>query len=55
MKAPWGFSAVEASEATGEGLPDFVARAVTTQAQRDETSLAMGIDPHTGDKLEKEA
>lgn len=48
-------AAQEAADAAGEGLPDFVARAVETQAQRDKISLAMGIDPHTGDKLEKEA
>lgn len=47
--------AVEASEVVGEGLPDFVARAVATQAKRDKTSLAMGINPATGGKLEKEA
>lgn len=34
--------AVEASEAAGEGLPDFVSRAVTTQAQRDETARKLG-------------
>ena len=44
--------AVAASEAVGGGLPDFVARAVETQAKRDKTSLAMGINPATGGKLE---
>ena len=34
-----------AAEAAGEGLPDFVARAVTTQAQRDQTSRKLGINP----------
>ena len=34
--------AVEASEVAGEGLPDFVARAVTIQAQRDETARKLG-------------
>lgn len=33
--------AVVASEAAGEGLPDFVARAVTIQAQRDELGRKM--------------
>lgn len=33
--------AVDASEAAGEGLPDFVARAVTIQAQRDEIGRKM--------------
>ncbi len=41
--------AVAASEAAGEGLPDFVARAVEIQAKRDKASLAMGINPATGD------
>lgn len=48
-------AAQRAAEAVGEGLPDFVARAVSTQAQRDKTSLRMGINPATGGKLEKEA
>ncbi len=47
--------AVEASTASGEALPDFVSRAVETQAQQDKSSLAMGINPSTGGKLEKEA
>ena len=47
--------AVEASAASGEDLPEFVARAVDVQAKRDKTSLAMGINPATGGKLEKEA
>lgn len=34
--------AVDASEAAGEGLPDFVARAATIQAQRDETARKLG-------------
>lgn len=34
--------AVAASEAAGEALPDFVARAVETQAQRDETARRLG-------------
>ena len=33
--------AVDASEAEGEGLPEFVARAVTIQAQRDEIGRKM--------------
>ena len=44
--------AVAASEAAGEALPDFVAQAVETQAKRDKASLAMGINPATGGKLE---
>lgn len=44
--------AVAASEAVGGGLPDFVARAVETQAKRDKASLAMGVNPATGGKLE---
>ena len=34
--------AVEASEATGEAVPAFIDRAVTTQAQRDETARKLG-------------
>lgn len=34
--------AVDASEAAGEGLPEFVARAVTIQAQRDEMARKLG-------------
>lgn len=34
--------AVDASEAAGEGLPDFVARAVTIQAKRDEAARKLG-------------
>lgn len=44
--------AVAAPEAVGGGLPDFVALAVETQAKRDKASLAMGINPATGGKLE---
>ena len=48
-------AAQRAAEAAGERLPQFVARAVETQAQRDKSSLRMGLNPVTGDKLEKEA
>ena len=48
-------AAQRAVEATGEGLSQFVARAVETQAQRDKSSLRMGLNPVTGDKLEREA
>ena len=34
--------AVDASEAAGEGLPDFVAHAATIQAERDETARKLG-------------
>ena len=46
--------AQRAAEAAGEALPDFVARAVETQAKRDQSSLRLGINPATGDKLRKE-
>lgn len=45
----------DATQTTGESFLEFVGRAVTTQAKRDKTSLAMGINPATGGKLEKEA
>lgn len=48
-------AAQEAAEAAGEGLPQFIDRAVTTQAKRDKTSLQLGINPSTGGTLEKEA
>ncbi|MDE6590223.1 MAG: hypothetical protein K2K53_07760 [Oscillospiraceae bacterium] len=48
-------TAQEAAQSAGETVPQFVERAVTTQAKRDKTSLAMGINPSTGGKLEKEA
>lgn len=47
--------AVAASEAAGEGLPDFVARAVEIQAKWDKASLAMGINPATGGRGGAEA
>ena len=48
-------AAQRAAEATGEAPADFIARAIETQAQRDKSSLRMGLNPATGDKLEKEA
>ena len=47
-------TAQKAAQSAGETVPQFVERAVATQAKRDKTSLAMGINPSTGDKLEKE-
>lgn len=44
-----------AAERTGETVVDFIIRAVDTQAQRDKSSLRLGINPATGGKLEKEA
>ena len=44
-------TAQEAAEATGEAVPQFVERAVETQAKRDKSSLALGINPVTGKKL----
>lgn len=48
-------AAERAAEATGEAVPDFMRRAVETQAQRDKASLKLGINPTTGGRLEKEA
>lgn len=45
--------AQRAAEAVGEAVPDFVRRAVETQAQRDQTSLRLGINPTMGNKLEE--
>ena len=47
-------AAQRAAEAVGETVVDFMRRAVDTQAQRDKSSLRMGLNPVTGDKLEKE-
>lgn len=47
-------AAQRAAEAAGEELSDFVARAIVTQAQRDQSSLRLGINPATGGKLGKE-
>lgn len=41
-----------AISATGETIPQFVGRAVNNQAERDRRSLAMGINPATGDKTD---
>ena len=48
-------AAQRAADAAGEAVPDFIRRAVDTQAQRDKSSLKLGINPVTGGKLEKEA
>lgn len=48
-------AAIEAAEATGETPADFIARAIETQAKRDKSSIALGINPTTGDKLKGEA
>lgn len=44
-------AAQSAAEATGETVTAFLSRAVNIQAQRDRSSLAMGINPATGEKL----
>ena len=43
-------AATEAAEATGEELPQFVERAVLSEALRDKRSWSMGINPATGKK-----
>ena len=45
------------AETQSESVNGFINRAIdqAIQAQRDKTSRAMGINPTTGDKLEKEA
>ena len=48
-------AAQTAAGATGEAVREFLARAVEAQAQRDKSSLRLGLNPVTGDKLEKEA
>ncbi len=44
-------AAQAAARGTGEAVPDFIARAVETQAQRDKNSFRLGINPATGGKL----
>lgn len=44
-------AAQRAAEATGETVTAFLSRAVNIQAQRDRSSLTMGINPATGEKL----
>lgn len=48
-------TAQEAAQSTGEAIEQFIERAVQTQAQRDKSSLGLGINPATGGKLEQEA
>ena len=45
-------AAQQAAERTGEAPAVFVARAIETQAKRDKSSIALGINPATGDKLD---
>lgn len=40
----------EAAQATGEAVPQFIERAVATQAKRDKQSWCLGINPATGEK-----
>lgn len=47
-------TAQRASEAVGEALPDFIRRAVETQAQRDKSSLRLGINPAARSKPEED-
>ena len=46
-------TAQSAAQKAGETVSQFIERAVETQAQRDETSLKLGINPSLGGKLEK--
>ena len=43
-------AAQEAAQATGEAIPQFIARAVVTPAIRDKQSWRLGINPATGEK-----
>ena len=46
-------TAQNAAQKAGETVSQFVERAVETQAQRDDASLKLGINPSAGGKLEK--
>lgn len=48
-------AAQQAAERTGEVPAVFIARAIEMQAKRDKSSLKMGVNPITGDKLKGEA
>ena len=43
-------AAQEAAQAAGEAVPQFIERAVATQAKRDKQSWCLGINPATGEK-----
>lgn len=45
-------AAQQAAEHTGEAPAVFVTRAIKTQVKRDKSSIALGINPATGDKLD---
>lgn len=47
-------TAQKAAQSVGETVPQFVERAVEMQAKRDKSSIALGINPDTGEKLGKE-
>lgn len=47
-------AAQEAAQSAGETVSQFVERAVSIQAQRDQASLKIGINPVAGTKLETE-
>ncbi len=44
-------TAQKAAEAAEEAIPQFIGRAVETQVKQDKASLALGINPATGKKL----
>ena len=46
-------TATQAANATGENIPAFIARAVQTQAKRDQTSIDFGINPSTGETINR--
>lgn len=43
----------EAAEAAGETVPQFIGRAVDSQVEQDRRAMRLGINPATGDKLER--
>lgn len=45
--------AQNAAERTGENIPEFVTRAIRTQAKWDKTTQRMGLDPVTGGSSEQ--
>lgn len=46
-------AARQAAGVTGEDIPVFISRAVQTQAKRDKTTIEFGINPSTGETINK--
>ena len=47
-------AAQSAAKATGESVPEYLARAVSDTARRDSMALKMGVNPVTGKPMERD-